>query len=186
MITSANLVSRENIDEYIRCCREERRLDAKTLRAYKCDLGQVLGWMEAGGVERFDRASAKAYLAHLNGAYAPASVKRKMASLRAFGREVIADGCVAPRNLEGVCVDRIAYHGLAITWRFEPFRFFSLRTKAYARQMGVKTSTMTAMKQYASIGALRLRCVERLSAHRGMVIDYARRTRCCRCTMLGQ
>lgn len=74
------------LETYLNHCRCEKRLDAKTVKAYRCDLEQFLAWTTGrpcmwSEVAKGDMA---AYIAHLNGRFAPASVKRKIASLRAF------------------------------------------------------------------------------------------------------
>lgn len=75
-----------DINEYLLYCKEERRLDSKTIRAYQCDLHQLVFWLKERDSHEFSRDEARAYLAHLNGCFAPASVKRKIASIRAYAR----------------------------------------------------------------------------------------------------
>lgn len=78
--------SNTTLEAYLNHCRCEKRLDEKTLRAYRCDLGQFMEWLEHHQVAAFlvDKSDLASYLGHLNARYAPSSVKRKIASLRAF------------------------------------------------------------------------------------------------------
>ena len=82
---------------YLAYCARERRLDRKTIGAYKRDIAQFLEWAEATG-HTLDRASMRAYLAHLNGRYAASSVRRKMAAVRAWTNWLCREDyiCVSP------------------------------------------------------------------------------------------
>ncbi|MCR2038512.1 tyrosine-type recombinase/integrase [Adlercreutzia caecimuris] len=77
-------ITRSGISEYLGHCEKEKRLSGHTLRAYKIDLDQFFNWLEGGEVRLFDRGKLKAYVAHLNENYAASSVRRKIASVRAF------------------------------------------------------------------------------------------------------
>lgn len=82
---------------YLAYCARERRLDRKTIGAYRRDIAQFLEWAEATG-HTLDRASMRAYLAHLNGRYAASSVRRKMAAVRAWTNWLCREDyiCVSP------------------------------------------------------------------------------------------
>lgn len=78
---NANLNS--NIQDYLNHCQFEKRLDSKTLKAYKIDLTQFDTHIkDTGGC--FSKESIQAYIASLYGTYSVKSVKRKIASLKAF------------------------------------------------------------------------------------------------------
>lgn len=71
---------------YLNHCQREKRLDEKTLKAYRCDLEQFFVWVEScsltwGSIIKSDIA---AYVANLNEQFSPSSAKRKVASVRAF------------------------------------------------------------------------------------------------------
>lgn len=74
------------LDAYLCHCRYEKRLDAKTLKAYRCDLEQFEEWLISchGTFTSAGKAELTSYLGHLNARFAPSSAKRKIASLRAF------------------------------------------------------------------------------------------------------
>ncbi len=92
------------IDDYLGKCERERRLDSKTIRAYRCDLEQFFEWVMQQGRELFSRETLRAYLAHLNARYAPASVRRKMAALRAFMSWAVDEGAIEQSPFEGLKV----------------------------------------------------------------------------------
>lgn len=69
------------IEQYLGTCEYERNLSADTLKAYRTDLRQFLEFTE---YEWADQALINQYIKHLNQNFAPRSVKRKVASLRAF------------------------------------------------------------------------------------------------------
>jgi integrase/recombinase XerD len=70
------------IDRYINYCRNQKNLNAKTIKAYRIDLAQYLEQPPAGC--NASRECVLAYLEHLHGKYKPKTVKRKVASLKAF------------------------------------------------------------------------------------------------------
>lgn len=71
----------EQIAQYLRTCEFEKNLSAHTLKAYRIDLAQFATFAQASIV---DKALLGQYAAHLNQHFAPRSVKRKLASVRAF------------------------------------------------------------------------------------------------------
>jgi len=75
----------EKIRRYLDICRNEKRLSEDTLKAYRGDLRQFAIFV-AG--REIDRKLLSLYMQYLNKAFAPRSAKRKMASIRAFFREM--------------------------------------------------------------------------------------------------
>lgn len=71
----------DQISHYLRACELEKNLSADTLKAYRIDLNQFAAFAQEDSV---DKALLGRYAAHLNQRFAPRSVKRKLASVRAF------------------------------------------------------------------------------------------------------
>lgn len=92
------------INDYLNRCKCERRLDAKTVRAYRCDLEQFYEWVSQRGNEHLSRETLHGYLAYLNAHYAPASAKRKLAALRAFMSWAVDEGAMERSPFEGLRV----------------------------------------------------------------------------------
>lgn len=91
------------IEDYLRRCEEERRLDGKTIRAYRNDLMQYRDWCNEGVTTlAFSKDGVRAYLAHLNRAYKPASVRRKLASVRAFMSFLCEEGDISASPFDGL------------------------------------------------------------------------------------
>ena len=74
----------EAIARYLEDCELGRKLSASTVKAYRIDLLQFSRF--TGGAWG-DRELLNRYVKHLNQAFAPRSVKRKLASVRAFYQE---------------------------------------------------------------------------------------------------
>ncbi len=74
----------QSIDQYLEMCEYERNLSADTIKAYRIDLRQFSEFTEH---EWADREMLNQYIKHLNQSFAPRSVKRKLASVRAFYHE---------------------------------------------------------------------------------------------------
>ena len=71
------------ITEYIEYCEYRKRLDSKTLKAYKIDLKQYEDFC-TGLSDFFDKSVVDSFITSLHKQYKPKTVKRKIASLKAF------------------------------------------------------------------------------------------------------
>lgn len=71
-------------NEFLHVCEFTRRLDPKTIRAYKTDLLQFQAYLRSGNLSFLEKDNISSYLESLHQNYAPASVKRKIATLKAF------------------------------------------------------------------------------------------------------
>lgn len=80
---SQNLMLEGYLKLYMDRCRDQRRLDDKTIKAYSCDIIQFMAWLDEGRLQ-FDRESMRSYVAHLNHKWAASTVRRKLASLKAW------------------------------------------------------------------------------------------------------
>ena len=83
---------KEAVTAFLMYCERGRRLDRKTIKAYRCDLGQLCLWLSEDGERPFDREAAKVWIERLNSRYAPSSVKRKASSAKAFGSWLVESG----------------------------------------------------------------------------------------------
>lgn len=72
------------IEHYLEYCSTQKRLDEKTLKAYRIDLKQFSGQISASHIGEVTSAKLEAYIAGLHTRYKPKTVKRKIASLKAF------------------------------------------------------------------------------------------------------
>ena len=68
---------------YLNHCRFEKGLDSKTIKAYQIDLLQFSAFIQKKG-NFYRKENLQAYIAYLHGHYKIKSVKRKIASLKAF------------------------------------------------------------------------------------------------------
>lgn len=81
----------QSIGQYLEMCEYERNLSPDTIKAYRIDLRQ---FSEFTKYEWADRNLLNQYIKHLNQNFAPRSVKRKLASLRAFYHEQEFNGAL--------------------------------------------------------------------------------------------
>ena len=79
----------QSIGQYLEMCEYERNLSADTLKAYRIDLRQFSEFTKG---EWADRDMLNRYIKYLNMCFAPRSVKRKLASVRAFYHELECSG----------------------------------------------------------------------------------------------
>ena len=73
-----------HIKNYLEYCNLQKRLDEKTLKAYKIDLRQFLEKVIITEIQEITPDILEEYIASLHQLYKPKTVKRKIASLKAF------------------------------------------------------------------------------------------------------
>lgn len=74
------------IENYLEYCREQKMLDVKTLKAYRIDLLQFSDHLSEADIAAITPGILEAFIAELHKNYKPKTVKRKLASLKAFFR----------------------------------------------------------------------------------------------------
>ncbi len=75
-----------NIKNYLDYCQYQKRLDSKTLKAYRIDLTQFQSKIPAADIAEITPELLEHYIAELHRSYKPKTVKRKLASLKALFR----------------------------------------------------------------------------------------------------
>ena len=75
---------KEYTEKYLHYCHEQKRLDNKTLKAYRIDLTQFTNFFLSTNASEITTESLESFLIHLHKNYKPKTVKRKIASLKAF------------------------------------------------------------------------------------------------------
>ncbi len=74
---------------YLETCEYEKQLSPDTIKAYRIDLQQFVDFTEGTWA---NKETLNQYIKYLNQHFAPRSVKRKLASVRAFYREMAING----------------------------------------------------------------------------------------------
>ena len=73
-----------NIQRYLSYCKEQKRLDDKTLKAYRIDLAQFSQLVKTQKIAQLNVDVLEKYIATLHQTFKPKTVKRKIASVKAF------------------------------------------------------------------------------------------------------
>lgn len=73
-----------HISYYLNYCQSQKRLDTKTLKAYRIDLKQFEQKISTDDISKVSPDVLETYIAGLHQTYAPKTVKRKIASVKAF------------------------------------------------------------------------------------------------------
>jgi len=71
------------ITEYLEYCRLRKKLNTKTIKAYSIDLRQFLEYMQTQN-DYTDKNTLTIYISHIHQEYQPKTIKRKIASIKAF------------------------------------------------------------------------------------------------------
>ena len=69
---------------YINYCILQKRLDSKTIKAYRIDLTQFISHISETYIEDISQDTLEQYISYLHQNYQPKTVKRKIASLKAM------------------------------------------------------------------------------------------------------
>lgn len=72
------------IKNYLDYCSYQKRLDAKTIKAYRIDLSQFASRIDETKLTDITSSSLERYISHLHQSYQPKTVKRKIATLKAM------------------------------------------------------------------------------------------------------
>lgn len=70
--------------DYLSFCEKRKNLDKKTIKSYRIDLRQYTDYTDKNNIEWASKCSIENYIEHLHARYKPKSVKRKIASIKAF------------------------------------------------------------------------------------------------------
>lgn len=151
------------IAEYLVHCERIRRLNAKTIKAYRCDLLQFSAWLHESGMQYGERAIL-GYLAFMSESYAPSSAKRKVASLRAFSSHLysrdrandpfslievrIREPKRLPRTIPLVDLERIV--GVAFEATGEPIGYLRIRNRMIVELLiatGIRISELCSLDE---------------------------------------
>lgn len=72
------------MEHYLDYCKNQKRLDSKTLKAYRIDLNQFIGSISVSNLSEIDVAVLEDYISSLHHHYKAKTVKRKLASVKAL------------------------------------------------------------------------------------------------------
>lgn len=72
----------KHVKNYLEYCRNQKRLDEKTLRAYRIDLSQFCEYIRSANILETTPEILEDFFAELHQKYKPRTVKRKIASLK--------------------------------------------------------------------------------------------------------
>lgn len=74
----------ELIQKYLRYCEGQRRLDSKTLKAYRIDLEQYCACFVDANISDITIPDIENYVTEMHDIYKPKTVKRKIAAIKAW------------------------------------------------------------------------------------------------------
>ena len=89
------------VQQYLETAECERKLSPHTIKAYRIDLLQFITFSEG---KVMNRELLSQYIKHLNEQFSPRSVKRKIASVRAFYRVLEENGQINDNIFEKTCI----------------------------------------------------------------------------------
>lgn len=72
------------LEDYLNYNKSQKRLDVKTLKAYRIDITQFCNFLPNSNINTISISDIESYIEHLNKKFKPKTVKRKTASIKAF------------------------------------------------------------------------------------------------------
>ena len=76
--------NQSHLSSYLAYCTAQKQLDSKTIKSYMIDLNQFLCFIEDTDVKKLSIPILESYISSLHAHYKPKTVKRKIASTKAF------------------------------------------------------------------------------------------------------
>ena len=80
----SNINTKVEIQKYLQFCTQRKNLDSKTIKSYSIDLRQFAAFISENNLLWISKSSIENYIDSLHNTLKPKSVKRKIASLKAF------------------------------------------------------------------------------------------------------
>lgn len=80
------------MEKYLNYCESRKNLDQKTIKSYRIDLQQYNDFIKNNLIDWVEKNSIERYIDYLHTHYKPKSVKRKIASLKAFLHHLEIEG----------------------------------------------------------------------------------------------
>lgn len=71
-------------ESYLEYCKVQKRLDAKTIKAYRIDLRQFASFFNNSNIHKLSITDIENYIGYLHQNFKPKTAKRKLASLKSF------------------------------------------------------------------------------------------------------
>ncbi|MDO5574987.1 MAG: tyrosine-type recombinase/integrase [bacterium] len=93
----------QEIEEYLFYCQYQKELDQKTIKAYRIDLNQLFSFLSLEStMETIEKEDMNRYLYYLHATYKQKTVKRKIASTKAYYSYLIDEERIAVSPYEGI------------------------------------------------------------------------------------
>jgi len=75
---------KKEIENYLYYCQYQKKLSQKSIKSYSIDLEQFINFFDLDDEQCYEKARICSYISELHKTFSPKTVKRKLASLRAF------------------------------------------------------------------------------------------------------
>lgn len=95
---------KKGVTSYLIHCKEQKRLDAKTVKAYRIDITQFEDYVLSNDCQ-YDREAIRGFIAFLNQKYKPRTVKRKIASVKGYLAFLQGEGMVTDNPFIGMRIN---------------------------------------------------------------------------------
>ena len=136
--------------QYLTACESEKRLDKKTIKAYRIDLRQFTEYV-IGQAASFDRETIKSYTAYMNQKFKPSTVKRKIASIRAFVTWLMEENLMEKNPFENL---HLKVQKPTLLPRVIPFWVIRSILEEVHKRQKLNLDNMTALRETAVIEML--------------------------------
>lgn len=106
--------NQSHLSNYLAYCTAQKKLDSKTIKSYMIDLYQFLCFIEDTEIEELSIPILESYISSLHAHYKPKTVKRKIASTKAFFhyleyKEILLINCTFVSGNQFFCLKQSLY-----------------------------------------------------------------------------
>lgn len=135
------------IKQYIDFCRYQKGLNQKTIKAYKIDLDQFYRYVSTQK-KLMDKNGITSYITHISTSYKPKTIKRKIASLKAFFSYLEYEGIIEQSPFRRI---KTQYKDPFILPLTIPLASVTAIFKYAYLQLNIAECSNSSLKQYLSL-----------------------------------
>lgn len=144
---------KEGVTSFLIHCTEQKRLDTKTVKAYRIDITQFEDYIQSNN-SKYDRAAIRRFISFLNQKYKPRTVKRKIASVKGYLSFLQDEGIVSNNPFIGMRISLPKSLSIPRTIPFKTINAMLLETHRFEACAITPFSHLCALRNTAVIELL--------------------------------
>lgn len=144
---------KKGVTSYLIHCKEQKRLNAKTVKAYRIDITQFEDYVLSNDC-KYEREAIRGFIAFLNQKYKPRTVKRKIASVKGYLSFLQSEGMVTDNPFIGMRISLPKSLSIPRTIPLRTINAMLVETHRFERSAVTPFSHLCALRNTAVIELL--------------------------------